>query len=71
MNPLIYIDDGSEDPRGNWKDDHFGPLKGRCFNIVRDFPWIFLTNIIAKNCFADFSAYKSIKIPSERNQRSN
>ena len=41
MNPLIYIDDGSEDPRGNWKDDHFGPLKGRCFNIVRDFPSIF------------------------------
>ena len=35
MNPLVYINDGSEDPRGNWKDDHFGPLKGRCFNIVR------------------------------------
>jgi len=33
INPLIYIDDGVEDPRGNWKDDHFGPLKGRCFNI--------------------------------------
>ena len=37
MNPLIYINDGTEDPRGNWKDDHFGPLKGRCFNIARDF----------------------------------
>ena len=46
MNPLIYIDDGSEDPRGNWKDDHFGPLKGRCFNIVRDFPSIFLKNVM-------------------------
>ena len=36
INPLIYISDGVEDPRGNWKDDHFGPLKGRCFNIARD-----------------------------------
>ena len=32
---MVYIDDGSEDPRGNWKDDHFGPLKGRCFHIAR------------------------------------
>ena len=32
MNPLLYTV-GSEDPRGDWKNDHGGPLKDRCFSI--------------------------------------
>ena len=32
MNPLLYTV-GSEDPRGDWKNDHGGPLKNRCFSI--------------------------------------
>ena len=32
MNPLLYTVD-SEDPRGDWKNDHDGPLKDRCFSV--------------------------------------
>ena len=33
MNPLAYVPDEIKDPRGDWKGDHGGPLKGRCFGI--------------------------------------
>ena len=33
LNPLAYIPDEIKDPRGDWKNDHDGPLNGRCFGI--------------------------------------
>ena len=33
MNPLAYVPVEIKDPRGDWKNDHGGPLKERCFGI--------------------------------------